>query len=171
MHRPVLGSAIVLGLMSGGGVQPAAADAAYFDRFEGGWTGSGMIQRDVDPSPRKVSCNVSSARPSQNSISITGTCRAAVIFTRRIGAELTYDPGTKRFSGVYTGSNKGPAQVSGRLQGNALVLTITYAKPVYGDRTAVMTISNAGSGRFSMVVTDKVEGASKETSNIRFSKR
>lgn len=152
------------------GIGPAAADAGYFDRFEGKWSGSGQIQRDVDSAPRKVSCSVSGARSSPNRISIAGTCRAAVIFTRKIGAELTYDPADDTFSGVYTGSTKGPARLSGRLKGDALVLTITYAKPVYGDRTALMTIGNAGSGAFSMVVTDKVEGATKETSSIRFSK-
>lgn len=148
----------------------ALADAGFLSRFDGGWGGSGTVQRDVDASPRRVSCRVTGSRPSPNRVSITGTCRAAVIVTRQIGADIRYDAGSKRFSGTYTGSTKGPAQVSGTQRGDSLVLTITYAVPSYGDRTATMTIRNAGNGQFSMVVTDKVNGASKQTSNISFSK-
>lgn len=148
----------------------ALADASFLQRFDGGWRGSGTVQRDVDSSPRKVSCRVSGSQPSPDRVTITGTCRAAVIVTRQIGADIRYDNASRRFSGTYTGSTKGTARVSGRQQGDSLVLTITYPVPTYGDSTATMTIRNAGNGRFSMVVTDKVDGASKETSNISFSK-
>jgi hypothetical protein len=148
----------------------AFADASFLSRFDGGWGGSGTVQRDVDASPRRVSCRVAGSQPSPNRVSITGTCRAAVIVTRRIGADIRYDPASKRFSGTYTGSTKGPAQVSGTQRGDSLVLTITYAAPAYGDRTATMTIRNAGKGQFSLVVTDKVDGANRQTSNLSFSK-
>ncbi|WP_152048452.1 hypothetical protein [Aureimonas psammosilenae] len=146
----------------------ARADASFLQRFDGSWRGAGQIQRDVDASPRKVTCRVEGSRPSANRVSIDGTCRAAVIVTRKIGADIRYDPATRRFTGTYTGSTKGPAQVAGTQRGDALVLTITYAVPIYGDRNATMTIRNAGNGRFSMVVTDKVDGADKETSNVTF---
>ncbi|GGD91153.1 hypothetical protein GCM10011390_07350 [Aureimonas endophytica] len=149
-------------------VPAASADPAFLERFEGGWRGSGFVQRDVDKSPRRVSCRVSGSRPAENRLSIAGTCRAAVVFTRQIGADLRYDPGSQRFSGTYTGSSKGPARVAGTQRGDALVLTITYPVPTYGDRVATMVIRNAGAGRFSMVVVDKVDGADKETSNIDF---
>ncbi|KAB0680866.1 hypothetical protein [Aureimonas leprariae] len=148
----------------------ARADASFLQRFDGGWQGSGTVQRDVDPSPRRVSCRVTGSRPTPNRVSITGTCRAAVIVTRRIGADIRYDPASKRFTGTYTGSTKGPAQVSGTQRGDALVLTMIYAVPIYGDRNATMTIRNAGNGQFSLVVTDKVDGADKQTSNVSFSK-
>lgn len=149
----------------------AHADASFLARFEGGWSGSGRIQRDVDAASRRVSCRVTGTQPSVDRLSIEGTCRAAVIVTRRIGADLHYDPASQRFSGTYTGSTKGTARVSGRQRGDALVLTITYPAPTYGDSTATMTIRNDGEGQFSMVVVDKVDGADKETSNIGFSQR
>ncbi|WP_157944593.1 hypothetical protein [Mangrovicella endophytica] len=123
----------------------------------------------MDSAPRRVSCEVAGSRPSPNQVSITGQCRAAIIFTRRIGADIRYDPASGRFSGSYTGSTKGAAKVSGEQQGDALVLTITYPVPAYGDRAATMVIRNAGNGQFSMVVTDKVDGSDKQTSNISFS--
>lgn len=148
----------------------AFADASFLKRFGGSWSGAGTVQRDIDPSPRRVSCRVTGSQPSPNRVSIAGTCRAAVIVTRKIGADIRYDPGSQRFSGTYTGSTKGPAQVTGTQRGDSLVLTITYAAPTYGDRTAVMTIRNAGNGGFSMVVNDKVNGANKQTSNLNFSR-
>lgn len=150
---------------------PARADARFLDRFEGGWGGAGTIQRDVDSTPRKVSCTLDGSRGGANTISLAGTCRALVVFSRSIGAKLTYDPSSQRYSGVYTGSSKGPAQLSGRQSGDSLVLDITYPQPIYGDRKAVMTIASRGKGGFSMVVTDKVDGANKQTSNFSFESR
>ena len=161
-------SLLLLGM---GASSPAMADAKFLDRFEGGWGGAGTIQRDIDSSPRKVTCTVDGARGGANSISLAGTCKALVVFTRSIGATLTYDPASNRYSGVYTGSTKGPAQLSGRQRGDRLVLDITYAKPVFGDRKAVMTIASNGKSGFSMVVTDKVDGANKQTSNFSFQSR
>ncbi|GGD18223.1 hypothetical protein [Aureimonas glaciei] len=158
-------------LMSVGAAAPAKADAGVLDRFEGGWGGSGTIQRDVDSTPRKVTCSLDGARGDANSISLAGQCRALVVFSRSIGATLTFDPSSNRYSGVYTGSSKGPAQLSGRLRGDRLVLDITYPQPIYGDRKAVMTIASRGANGFSMVVTDKVDGADKQTSNFSFQSR
>lgn len=155
-------------LIAGIAPSTALADQSFLSRFDGGWSGSGRIQRDVDASPRRVSCRVTGRQASPDSVSIAGTCRAAVIVTRRIGAEIRYDPRTRVFSGTYTGSTKGTAKVSGTQRGDALVLTITYPVPTYGDSTATMTIRNAGNGVFSMVVADEVDGATKETSNISF---
>ncbi len=167
---PYAVSALSAAVLLAASSSSALADASFFQRFDGSWRGSGTIQRDVDSSPRRVSCSVQGSQPSPNRMSIAGTCRAAVIVTREIGADIRYDPGSQRFSGTYTGSSKGTARVSGRQNGDALVLTITYPVPTYGDRTATMTIRNSGSGGFSMVVVDEVDGADKETSSLRFSR-
>jgi hypothetical protein len=161
--RLVVAAAATLASLS-----PAAAAQPFFDRFDGRWSGTGQVQRDVDPSPRSVKCTLTGQRNGPNKMSIAGTCRAAVIFTRKIGADLTFDPKSQRFTGSYTGSATGPAKLSGRLRGERLVLEITYAKPVYGDRKAVMTIANPGSRNFSMAVTDRVEGRDKQTSSLSF---
>jgi len=142
---------------------PAQADTSFLDRFEGRYGGTGSVQREEDTSPRRVSCSVSGTRPAETALHIAGSCRAAVIVRREIGADIRYDAGRDRFGGTYTGSTKGAARLSnGRLRGD----TLTYPVVVHGDRTATMTIRNTGSGTFTLVVTDRIEGATRETSSI-----
>lgn len=146
---------------------PALADADYLTRFDGRFSGSGTVQRDVDPQPRRVSCRIDGRQSGPDALSLSGSCRAAVIFTREIGADIRYDPGSDRFTGIYRGSTTGPAQLSGgRLRGDTLTMALTYAQPIYGDRDAVMTIVNAGNGRFTMTVSDEVDGRTVQTSNV-----
>ncbi|BDA85076.1 hypothetical protein Sa4125_26180 [Aureimonas sp. SA4125] len=166
----LLGVSLAL-IASAGAVAPAKADARFLDRFSGGWGGSGTVQRDVDPKPRQVTCSLEGERGNANSITLSGTCRALVVFSRSIGAELTYDPSSQRYRGVYTGSSKGPAQLSGRQRGDRLVLDITYPQEIFGDRKAVMTIASRGKEGFSMIVTDKVDGKDQQTSNFSFQSR
>ena len=146
---------------------PALADATFVERFDGRFSGSGTIQREEDTAPRRVSCTVTGSQPSPRRLALSGTCRAAVIVRRAIGADIRYDAGSDRFSGTYTGSTKGTARLTdGRLTGDTLRFTLTYPVVVHGDRTATMTIRNAGSGTFSVVVTDEVDGTARETSAI-----
>jgi hypothetical protein len=148
---------------------PAAAhaDAQFLTRFDGSFRGSGTVQREQDTSPRRVSCSVEGTQPSQSRLRIAGSCRAAVIVRREIGADIRFDPASGRFSGSYTGSTKGVSQLSnGRLRGDTLTFTLTYPVTVHGDRTAVMTIRNNGGGGFSLSVTDQVDGQPRKTSDI-----
>ena len=153
-------------------VGAAAADETEFlQRFAGSWAGSGSVQRKADEGPRRVTCRIKGA-PSQNGVSIGGTCRAAVVFTRDIGIDVRVDPGSGRYTGTYTGSTIGPASVSGRRRGDAVTLTITWPKPVNGDTEATMTIRNDGAGRLSISVTDKMpDGGEVQTTNVTFEKR
>ncbi|KAA0970769.1 hypothetical protein FPY71_09840 [Aureimonas fodinaquatilis] len=153
------------------GTAYAQANNSYLQRFEGQFRGGGTVQRDVDPSPRRVTCTLDGQLQGANALAIQGTCRAAVIFTRRIGADIRFDPASNSFSGIYTGSTTGPAQLSnGRLQNNQLVFDLTYAKAVYGDRNATMKINNAGDGKLSMIVTDQINGQTTQTSAISLQK-
>jgi hypothetical protein len=103
-----------------------------------------------------------------NSLSMSGTCRAAVIFSRKISADLRYDPGSGRYTGTYLGSSIGPARLSGKRSGDAVNLTITWPKPVRGDTTAAMTIRNTGNGQLAITITDEVPagGPSAQVSSI-----
>ncbi|MCM2505187.1 hypothetical protein NDN16_16065 [Aureimonas altamirensis] len=162
MHRTLV--TLAVWCIAGG---PALADTSFLQRFEGRFSGGGTIQRDVDPSPRKVTCNLTGAMTGANTLTIQGRCRAAVIFSRPVAATIRYDPGSGGFSGTYDASATGPARLSnGRLDGDRLTLAVTYAKPIYGDRNATMTISNAGDGSLSMVVTDRIDGRAAQTSAI-----
>lgn len=146
---------------------PAKADPTDFlQRFDGSFSGSGTVLRDVDPSPRNVSCRLEGSRPSPTSLTIDGTCRAAVIFTREIGAEISVDA-SGTFSGVYRGAATGPARLSGgQLNGDTLTMRLTYGAPIYGDSDATMTITNAGQGGFTMTVTDEIDGQTVQTSHV-----
>lgn len=57
------------------------------------------------------------------------------------------------YSGTYTGSKIGPAALSGRRQGDSVVLNVTWPKPVNGDTKAIMTITSTGNG-FTFAVDD-----------------
>jgi len=135
--------------------QPAQAqESDFLDRFSGSFSGSGLVQRNANESPAQVSCTLT-GQPSTTGISMSGQC-GAFIFSKQIRADLTFDPGTGRYTGVYVGSSIGPARLSGTRQGNAVVLTITWPQVVNGDTKATMTIHNAGNGQLAITVTDRV---------------
>ncbi|WP_182085782.1 hypothetical protein [Aureimonas sp. ME7] len=145
----------------------AHADTGFLTRFDGSFRGTGFVQREQDTSPRRVTCSVEGSQPSQDQLRISGSCRAAIIVRRQIGADIRFDPRSQRYSGTYTGSSKGPAQLSnGRVRGDTLTFDLTYPTPVHGDRKATMTIRNAGGGQFSLSVTDQVNGQPKKTSDV-----
>jgi hypothetical protein len=152
---------LVAAVLSG----PAFAQApeeSFIERFDGVWSGRGSVQRDIDRSPWRVSCNVKGNSGGER-IAINGTCRAAVIASRSFGADIRYDRRSKRYVGTYTGAKVGPAKLSGRRRGDAVVMTVTWPKPVYGDTTATLTIRNGGDGRMNIVMTDKVQSGRVET--------
>ena len=154
--KPTAAALLAAFLASAAG-QATAQEDDFLARFAGSWSGSGTVQRNIDSDPAKVSCNLT-GQGGGNSASVSGTCRAMAIFSRNIGIDLSYDPGSERYSGTYTGSRIGPARVSGKRSGDALNLTITWPKPVNGDTTAQMTIQNAGNGRLSVAVSDEAPG-------------
>ena len=157
----------VVPLLLMGLASPAQADASYFQRFGGDFSGNGTVQREQDSSPRRVSCSLTGSSADANRLRISGACRAAIVVRREIGADIRYDPASDRFTGVYTGSSRGPAQLrNGRLRGDTLTLNLVYPQPVHGDRNAVMTIRNAGNGTVTLTVTDKVDGQDRTTSNV-----
>lgn len=145
----------------------AHADASFLSRFDGSFRGAGSVQREQDASPRRVTCSINGTQASDTRLRIAGSCRAAVIVRREIGADIRFDPASGRYSGSYTGSTRGVAQLTnGRLRGDTLTFTLVYPVTVHGDRTATMTIRNPGDGSFSLAVTDEVDGAPRRTSDI-----
>lgn len=131
-----------------------AAERDFLNRFHGSFKGSGLVQRNAEEAPNKVSCTLT-GQPSKSGISMAGKC-GAFIFSKEIRAELRYDPATGRYSGTYIGSSIGPAGLSGKRQGDSVVLTITWPKPVNGDTKAIMTIRNSGNGSLAITVTDRL---------------
>lgn len=133
---------------------PAAADESeYLGRFAGSFSGSGSVRQSADGSAYDANCDmtgtVSGAR-----LTLSGSCRAMLLFSRDVGADIVADEGGG-YAGTYTGSRIGPAAVSGRRDGDRVTLDITWPAPVNGDTHAVMTITNAGAGSFSIQVVDR----------------
>jgi hypothetical protein len=131
-----------------------AAESEFLSRFDGSFSGGGLVQRDAGEIPSKVSCRLT-GEASETVLSMSGRCRAH-IFSKRLKAEISFDPSSGRYSGVYVGSSIGPAGLYGRRKGDAVVLTITWPKPVNGDTEATMTIRNSGDGRLTITVTDEI---------------
>jgi hypothetical protein len=164
-------AAPALGLAAFLASAPAQAqEADFLSRFEGKFSGSGSVSRNETESPTNVRCTMN-GDASENRLSMSGTCRAAVIFSRKISADLQFDPGSGRYTGTYVGSSIGPAALSGKRQGDSVNLTITWPKEVRGDTTAYMTISNAGNGQLAITITDEVPagGPTAQVSNISLS--
>jgi hypothetical protein len=141
------------GIMSTGAT--IAAEADFLNRFRGSWSGYGVVQREGRSQPRQVTCTVA-GQPEENRVSVQGSCRAAVIFTRQIGADLTYDPRTGTYRGIYSGSRIGPARLTGTRRGDAVNLRIDWPRPVNGDTQAAMVIRNEGNGVLRITVADNL---------------
>jgi hypothetical protein len=165
-------SALALALIGLTFATPAQAqeESEFLSRFEGTFKGGGSVSRNETENPTKVNCTMN-ADSSANSLSMSGTCRAAVIFSRKISASLQVDS-SGRYTGTYIGSAIGPARLSGKRQGDAVNLTITWPKEVRGDTKAAMTIRNAGNGQVAITITDEVPagGPSQQVSSISLSK-
>lgn len=128
-----------------------AAERPFLDRFQGSWSGTATVI-DNDR-PMTVSCRVT-GEPSNNRIAIRGHCSAGFA-SRAISADLTFDPKSGRYSGIYVGDDVGPARLSGERSGSTVRLTITWPKPVNGDTRAKMTIVNTGDGTLKISLDDK----------------
>lgn len=146
-----------------------AAEADFLSRFQGSFSGGGLVQRNAAEKPNQVTCTLT-GHPTSTGVTMSGKC-GAFIFSRSIRADIRYDPASGRYSGVYEGSAIGPARLSGKRSGDAVVLTITWPKPVNGDTKATMTIRNDGSGRLAITVTDKIApgGASAHVTQLALS--
>lgn len=131
-----------------------AAEQDFLNRFAGSFSGSGLVQRNATEGPNQVTCTLTGA-PSVSGISMNGQC-GAFIFSRNISADLLYDEASGRYTGTYVGSSIGPARLSGKRSGDAVILTITWPQPVNGDTKAVMTIRNSGNGQLGITVTDEI---------------
>jgi hypothetical protein len=131
----------------------ATSETDFIGRFGGSWAGSGTVVRGDVPVP--VNCQAT-GQPAENQIAIRGNCSVAIV-SIEIAADITYDPESDRYSGIYIGAKVGPAQVAGKRSGDVVNLAITWPAPVNGDTQARMRIENSGGGNLRIVVTDNTE--------------
>ncbi len=142
-----------------------AGEADFLKRFEGSWSGGGIVKLQANGPARKVACNLKS-KAQAGELSMGGACRAMAIASRRIGAEIKAE-GTL-YSGVYTGAEGKTSLLSGRRSGNTLSLAIRWAQEVNGDRKARMEIASLANGRMRLrtIDTDPGTGKTVVTSDI-----
>ncbi len=150
--RTALVAVALGGMLAASAAQAGETD--FFNRFAGSFSGSGQVKRNASENANQVSCTLT-GRPTASGISMSGQC-GAFIFSKEISADLRYDAASGRYHGTYVGSSIGAAHLSGRRQGDSVVLTITWPQPVNGDTKATMTIRNSGNGRLGITITDKV---------------
>lgn len=147
---------------------PAAAqDGSGLGALEGRWTGSGTVTTPKF-GEQTVRCTLNGDQTG-NRLQLAGTCRALLVFSRAIGADIRFDPADDRYSGSYTGSLAGTASLAGRRRGNTVDLQVRWPKPVYGDTRARMRLVTTGDG-FRIVVTDEVDGREQAVTDIAFAR-
>jgi len=136
-------------LMSSAGNASAASKQAFIDLFDGAWAGSGTVIEGAVP--WQVNCSAIGLSTT-NRLIIEGICTVSILSVP-IAADIRYDPASGRFRGTYIGARVGPAYVSGKSQGNAIILAVTWPAPVNGDTKARMTIVNTGD-KFRLTLLD-----------------
>jgi hypothetical protein len=134
------------------GAPAQAADAAFLKSFAGSWNGKGTVKVDADSQPIKINCKFASDA-TESSLSLDGKCTGYVVFSRAIGADVKTNG--KTYTGTYTGSSTGPAGLSGKRSGDALVLSIHWAKEVNGDRAAQLRLEKVGDNGMRLTTIDK----------------
>lgn len=144
-----------------------AAQNTFFDNLSGSWSGSGQayVTKYGDIT---ANCRVAISG-AETKVAMNGSC-GMLVFRQALGLSIR-NAGGNGYIGTYTGSKTGPAKLDGTLQGDRLVMDIKWGGLVNGDRTAQMVLERTGSNSFAQIVTDKVEGKSRSTSNFAFVRR
>ncbi|MEN3791345.1 hypothetical protein [Fulvimarina sp. MAC3] len=143
----------------------------YFERYSGDWEGGGRVQLEKLPKPVNVSCEAEGTAETETEFKLQGTCSAMLVLSNNIGAELVLDTKTGQYTGVYTGSESGPAKLAGTRNGDSLDLEVTWNKVIYNDDKAVMTITNDGDGSFVLKVTEEIDGKDVVVSDLSFTEK
>lgn len=149
--KHVTGALIALSLA----ILPAtsfAQEADFLNSLNGSFSGSGTARFRTSSSPFNVKCTFTSTATS-TFLALEGRCRAAVVVSRTISANLKVNG--SRYSGIYVGDASGPAGLSGSRKGNAINLGVSWAKDVNGDRQAVLKVEKIGGNLVRLTITDK----------------
>lgn len=143
---------VCAGLMALAMAQPLAAEqnavsgeAGFLRSFEGRFSGAGTLQK-AGGSSRSLSCSFEGDEQGAR-LSLSGTCRAAAIFSATIEIELRHDPRSERYHGSFRESTGTVASLAGRRQGQRLTLAFTEtAESVRPNPPATLTITRRQDG-------------------------
>jgi hypothetical protein len=129
-------------------------EAGFIERFTGQWSGGGPYKRTARTPSVNVKCTIA-GESSRNRIRVGGTCRAAIVITRKIAMDVTYDPGSDSYRGTYKGEMDGLAQLSGKRKGVGVEFQVAWPEVLNGDRSATMTIGSSGDGVMHLRMSDR----------------
>lgn len=129
-----------------------AGEEQFLASLKGQYEGKGQVRLRTNRGPINVTCSFGSTATA-NTLSLDGKCRGLVVVSRAIGAELTRRGSS--YKGSYIGAGSGPATLSGKRNGNALNLTIRWAKEINGDRNAQLSVAKSGSRGLTLTTTDE----------------
>jgi hypothetical protein len=132
----------------------AGDEAGFIERFIGKWSGGGPYKRTAGTPSVNVKCTIA-GESSPNRIKVGGTCRAAIVITRKIAMDVTYDPASDSYRGTYKGEMEGLAQLSGKRKGDGVEFQVAWPEVLNGDRSASMTISSSGNGVMHLRMSDR----------------
>jgi len=147
-----------------------ADERAFLGSLEGQWAGRGMVKMRADARPINVSCNFDT-QSAGSALSMRGTCRGLVVVSRSIGADLQSNG--ENYRGIYTGPMGGRSGLVGKRRGDAINLTVRWAKEVNGDHRANMTLRKVGENgmRLTTIDVDPSSGKRVVTSDIKLQRR
>jgi hypothetical protein len=148
----------------------AAAETDFLRSLSGNWNGAGTVLTRIGGSPINVNCSFATTTGASD-FSMKGNCRGLLVIRRAVSADLTVNG--DRYTGTYVGPSGLPSALSGSRRGNAINLSVRWARLVNGDRTASMTIEKVGAGglRLRTVDRDPATGRSVVTSSIDLRRR
>jgi hypothetical protein len=144
-----------------------AAPTSFFDDLSGSWSGSGQAYlKEMG----EVSANCRLAvTGAETRVAMKGSC-GIFAFRQLLGLTIK-NAGGNKYVGTFTGSKSGPAMLRGTLQGDRLIMNITWGGLVNGDRTAQMVLERTGPNSFAQTVLDRVAGKTRRTSNFSFKRQ
>lgn len=162
---------LLMALFAAAPASGARADEdAFLKSLDGNWAGGGMVRIRTNLSPVNVSCNFNS-EANGLALSMEGVCRGMLIISRNIDAQLRYSGST--YSGSYLGPRGGRAGLNGSRRGDAINLTIRWAKEVNGDRSADLILRKIGANGMQLTTMDVDPASGKRvvTSEINLKRR
>jgi hypothetical protein len=149
-------------------VGSTGAAIAALDRYAGSFSAFGTVVEGPAATSHQVSCRFTTSRQGTAGFSLQGICRAYLVLSRSISADLVVDPRSGKVTGTYTGSRVGTAQLTGRQEGADFDLVIEWPKPLYGDTTANMRVVSLDPNHLRIIVTDRigVDGPVRPTTDL-----
>lgn len=101
----------------------ASQETAFLRSFKGQFTGTGKLQRAGGAS-HTLNCKLNGDHQGAQVV-LNGSCSAALVFSTSVRIEIRYDPGSRRYEGVFREGKGTVAALAGARQGQTLSFSFT----------------------------------------------